>query len=165
MLPCIPRNSKRVSHFTVGGIVPTIYVHYLRDLGTLNYTKTALGRSLLHSWLMRPSSSISVIKSRHEAVACFSKPENLAPTGVMHGHLKGVKNVPRILAVMGSGKIKVADWQALTKVWMSINPSNNDHSTLYSQVILSYRYAMRHDNGTSWWRYYQRLATSMSISS
>lgn len=84
--------------------------------GTLNYTKTALGRSLLYSWLLRPSLSLTVIKSRHEAVACFSTSENLIPANTMHNHLKGIKNVPRILTIMRAGKIKLSDWQALAKV-------------------------------------------------
>ncbi|KXN88301.1 hypothetical protein AN958_07760, partial [Leucoagaricus sp. SymC.cos] len=84
--------------------------------GTLNYTKTALGRSLLYSWLLRPSLSIPVIKARHEAVACFSRSENLIAASGMHNHLKGIKNVPRILATMKAGKIKLSDWQALAKL-------------------------------------------------
>ncbi|KAL9710968.1 hypothetical protein Ac2012v2_005508 [Leucoagaricus gongylophorus] len=83
--------------------------------GTLNYTKTALGRSLLYSWLLRPSFSMPVIKSRHGAVACFSKFENLISANAMHNHLKGIKNVPRILANMNAGKTKLSDWQALAK--------------------------------------------------
>ncbi|KAF9452964.1 hypothetical protein P691DRAFT_659812 [Macrolepiota fuliginosa MF-IS2] len=83
--------------------------------GTLNYTKTALGRSLLHSWLLRPSLSLTVIKSRHEAVACFSRSENLIPANTMHNHLKGIKNLPRILTAMKAGKTKLSDWQALAK--------------------------------------------------
>jgi DNA mismatch repair protein MSH5 len=43
-------------------------------------------------------------------------PENLVTADVMHSHLKGIKNVPRILGIMKSGKAKVSDWQGLLKV-------------------------------------------------
>ncbi|KAJ3574002.1 hypothetical protein NP233_g2059 [Leucocoprinus birnbaumii] len=71
---------------------PSVNDH-MQPLGTLNYTKTALGRTLLYSWLLRPSLSLPVIRSRHEAVACFLKPENLIPASAMHNHLKGIKNL------------------------------------------------------------------------
>ncbi|KAF7365135.1 MutS 5 [Mycena venus] len=83
--------------------------------GTLNTTKTTLGRALLRTWLLRPSLSLSVIKARHDAVACFIAAENLVPAYAMQGHLKGIKNVPRILEIMRSGKAKMSDWQGLVK--------------------------------------------------
>ncbi|KAJ7147040.1 DNA mismatch repair protein MutS [Mycena crocata] len=83
--------------------------------GTLNSTKTTLGRALLRTWLLRPSLSLPVIKARHDAVACFVSSENLVPAYSMHGHLKGIKNVPRILEIMRSGKAKMSDWQGLVK--------------------------------------------------
>lgn len=84
--------------------------------GTLNFTKTALGRTLLRSWLLRPSISIPVIKARHDAVECFLNPQNLVSSGIIHGHLRGIRNVPRLLANMKSGKGKLPDWQGLVKV-------------------------------------------------
>ncbi|KAJ7784480.1 DNA mismatch repair protein MutS [Mycena metata] len=83
--------------------------------GTLNNTKTTLGRALLRAWLLRPSLSLPVIKARHDAVACFISSENLVPAYSMQGHLKGIKNVPRILEIMRSGKAKMTDWQGLVK--------------------------------------------------
>lgn len=84
--------------------------------GILNTTKTSLGKNLMRQWLLRPSMSVSVITARHDAVACFMRPENITTTGTMHTHLKGIKNVPRILAAMGSGRAKASDWQGLVKV-------------------------------------------------
>ncbi|KAJ6559109.1 DNA mismatch repair protein MutS [Mycena vulgaris] len=83
--------------------------------GILNSTKTTLGRTLLRTWLLRPSLSLAVIKARHDAVACFMSSENSVPVHAMHTHLKGIKNVPRILEIMRSGKAKMADWQGLVK--------------------------------------------------
>ncbi|KAJ7644219.1 DNA mismatch repair protein MutS [Roridomyces roridus] len=83
--------------------------------GTLNNTNTTLGRALLRTWLLRPSLSLSTIKARHDAVACFLSPENLVTCVTMGTHLKGIKNVPRILEIMRSGKAKMPDWQSLVK--------------------------------------------------
>ncbi|KAF8631397.1 hypothetical protein AX15_002405 [Amanita polypyramis BW_CC] len=83
--------------------------------GILNHTKTVLGRSLMRTWLLRPSLSLSEIKARHDAVECFMRPENQVSAGAVHAHLKGIKNMPRILATMKSGRAKLSDWQALVK--------------------------------------------------
>ncbi|KAK2465358.1 hypothetical protein APHAL10511_002712 [Amanita phalloides] len=83
--------------------------------GILNHTRTALGRSLMRTWLLRPSLSLTVIKERHDAVECFMRPDNQVPASVIHAHLKGVKNMPRILSTMKSGRAKLPDWQALVK--------------------------------------------------
>lgn len=84
--------------------------------GILNSTKTSLGRSLMRTWLLRPSLSLPVINARLDAVACFLRSENLVPSSVMHSHLKGIKNVPRMLGLLKTGKAKLSDWQGLVKV-------------------------------------------------
>jgi DNA mismatch repair protein MSH5 len=86
------------------------------QLGILNNTTSSLGRSLLRTWLLRPSLSIPVITARHDAVACFLRPENLVTAAAMHSHLKGIKNVPRILGTIRCGKAGVGQWQGLVKV-------------------------------------------------
>ncbi|KAJ7600737.1 DNA mismatch repair protein MutS [Mycena floridula] len=83
--------------------------------GILNTTKTTLGRALMRTWLLRPSLSLAVIKARHDAVDCFIASENLVTVGALHVHLKGIKNVPRILAMSKTGRAKIADWQGLVK--------------------------------------------------
>lgn len=83
--------------------------------GILDNTRTPLGRSLLRTWLMRPSLSIPVITARHDAIECFLHPENLAPASALQTHLKGIKNIPRILGLLQSGKAGVSDWQGLVK--------------------------------------------------
>lgn len=84
--------------------------------GILNNTKTALGKSLMREWFLRPSLSLAVVNARHEAVACFMRPENLTISTSIHSHLQGIKNVPRIIQLMRSGKARLADWQGLVKV-------------------------------------------------
>ncbi|KAI0770485.1 DNA mismatch repair protein MutS [Fomes fomentarius] len=83
--------------------------------GILNNTKTTLGRALMREWFLRPSASLDVIKSRHDAVQCFMRPDNISTQNAMHSHLTGTKNLPRILAAMRSGRAKVSDWQGLVK--------------------------------------------------
>ncbi|KAG1745988.1 DNA mismatch repair protein MutS [Suillus paluster] len=83
--------------------------------GILDNTRTPLGRLLLRTWLMRPSLSIPVIAARHDAIECFLHPENLAPASALQTHLKGIKNIPRILGLLQSGKAGVGDWQGLVK--------------------------------------------------
>ena len=87
-----------------------------RGLGTLDNTRTTLGRSLLRTWLLRPSLSLEVINARHDAVECFTRPENLDIANVMHSQLGGIKSVPRILATLRAGKAILADWQGLVRV-------------------------------------------------
>ncbi|KAG6840989.1 hypothetical protein C0991_002879 [Blastosporella zonata] len=84
----------------------------IRDIEILSL----LGRSLLRTWFLRPSLSIDVINKRHDAVECFLHSENLVPVGSMHSHLKGIKNVPRMLTVLEVGRAKVSDWQGLVKI-------------------------------------------------
>lgn len=84
--------------------------------GILDHTKTSLGKALLREWLLRPSLSMEVITTRHDAVACFMRPENHGPASSMQVHLNGIKNVPRILTALKTGKAKVSDWQGLVKV-------------------------------------------------
>ncbi|KIP05169.1 hypothetical protein PHLGIDRAFT_74704, partial [Phlebiopsis gigantea 11061_1 CR5-6] len=83
--------------------------------GILNNTNTSLGKALLREWFTRPSMSPVVISARHDAVECFMRSENLGTVDAMHIHLKGIKNVPRILSAMKSSKAKVSDWQGLVK--------------------------------------------------
>lgn len=99
-------------------------------LGMLDSTRTTLGRSLLRTWLLRPSLSLEVINARHDAVECFTLPENIDIANVMHGQLNGIKNVPRVLAALRTGKTVLTDWQGLVKV--RVNPGWA--SRVYSQT-------------------------------
>ncbi|KIK07942.1 hypothetical protein K443DRAFT_128726 [Laccaria amethystina LaAM-08-1] len=101
--------------------------------GTLNGTKTTLGRALLRTWLLRPSLSLSVINDRHEAVECFMRLENLATATLMHNHLKGIKNMPRILSVLRTGRGKLVDWQGFVKFTF--------HTTMLRDTLMELRHA------------------------
>ncbi|KAI5123127.1 hypothetical protein M0805_001482 [Coniferiporia weirii] len=83
--------------------------------GILNTTQTSLGRLLLRQWLLRPSLSIPVISGRHDVVECLTRPENIVTSDAMHNHLKGLKNVPRTLRLLKSGRANLNEWQGLIK--------------------------------------------------
>jgi DNA mismatch repair protein MSH5 len=70
----------------------------------------------MRTWLLRPSLSLPILKSRHDAVSCFMMNENLLTVDTLQGHLKGIKNVPRILGILRMGRAKMADWQTVVKV-------------------------------------------------
>ena len=59
---------------------------------------------------------MGVIQARHDAVEVLVHPTNISTAESMHGHLKGMKNVPRILKQLQGGKAKLAEWQGLVKV-------------------------------------------------
>ncbi|KAI9573599.1 DNA mismatch repair protein MutS [Boletus coccyginus] len=83
--------------------------------GILNITRTALGRSLLRTWFIRPSLSLQVLQTRHDAVECFLRAENLPVVSALQSQLQGIANIPRTLGSLRSGKGKISDWQALVK--------------------------------------------------
>ncbi|KAK7469304.1 hypothetical protein VKT23_003788 [Stygiomarasmius scandens] len=84
--------------------------------GVLDNTHTSLGRALMRVWLLRPSLSLNTIRARHDAIDCFLKAENHSATNALHSHLKGIKNVPRMLNILKTGRAKVSDWQGLVKI-------------------------------------------------
>ena len=85
-------------------------------LGILDPTRTSLGRFLLRQWLLRPSLSLDVVNSRHDAVECLSRPDNISTGRTIAGHLKGLKNVPRVLKMVGRGLATVDQWMGVVKV-------------------------------------------------
>ena len=86
------------------------------NTGILDSTQTSLGHNLLRHWLLRPSLSIATITARHDAVECFMRPENIVTADAMHTHLRGFKNIPRILNLLKSGVATIIEWQGLVKV-------------------------------------------------
>ena len=82
----------------------------------MNTTRTALGRSLLRTWFIRPSLSLQVLQARHDAVECFLRAENLPVVSALQSQLQGITNIPKTLGFLRSGKGKISDWQALVKV-------------------------------------------------
>ncbi|KAL5519837.1 hypothetical protein ACEPAG_1497 [Sanghuangporus baumii] len=83
--------------------------------GILNSTRTTLGRFLLRQWLLRPSLSLLVINARHDAVECLTTPENIVTSDAMCAHLKGLRNIPRILRMLKVGKAGLNEWQGIVK--------------------------------------------------
>lgn len=109
----------------------------LTKSGILNSTRTNLGRSLLHTWLLRPSTSLVVITARLNAVSCFSRADNLSPCAAIHTYLATLKSIPPSLKRMRAGQASMSDWQGLVKVSelnaskvMLIPPSVSSQCTL-----------------------------------
>lgn len=90
--------------------------HRFCILGILNTTRTSSGRSLMRTWFLRPSLSLSVLEGRHNAVECFLNAENSPSVVALQSHLKGITNVPKTLGSLKSGKGTIGDWQSLVKV-------------------------------------------------
>ncbi|KAI0246735.1 DNA mismatch repair protein MutS, partial [Lactifluus subvellereus] len=83
--------------------------------GTLDSTRTTLGHSLLRTWLLRPSHTLEVVNSRHDAVEYFTLPDNPDIANVMHSQLGGIKDIPRIFPTLRAGKANLTDWRGLVK--------------------------------------------------
>lgn len=71
---------------------------------------------MLRRWFLRPSLSFEVINARHVAISVLLRSENQVSVDAMHGHLKGLKNVPRLLGLLRAGKATIVEWQSLVKV-------------------------------------------------
>lgn len=95
-----------------------------------------LGKSLLKIWLLRPSTTLSIIRARHDAVECFCLPENVVTTNAMHNHLKGFKHIRRIMGEMRSGKAKLGDWKNLVKVSSSVLDGLTERPTFSSLLSM-----------------------------
>jgi hypothetical protein len=106
---------------------------------------TTLGRSLLQTWLLRPSCSLSIIQARHDAVACLLLPENLTITDDIRSQLKGIRNVPRCLSRIKSGRAKIGEWQGLVKVQLVIvTPQSSVYTFATSPVHVSHGSPLRY---------------------
>src|SRR5712671_6221452 len=117
-----PRKQRRDCHYSVRLSLSGAPANPVErgTVGTLDSTRTTLGRSLLRTWLLRPSLSLEVINARHNAVECFTSPENLDIANIMHSQLGGIKNTPRILSALKAGRANLANWQGLVKVRVNL---------------------------------------------
>jgi len=119
MRQCILIDRRKDCHFLVFFAVckaRRAATHSTSQSGILNMTTTTLGRSLLRTWLLRPLLSASIINARHDAVECFTLSENVLTATKMHGHLKGMRNIPKVVKNIKVGKGVVSDWSGLVKV-------------------------------------------------
>ncbi|KAG9034813.1 MutS protein msh5 [Tulasnella sp. JGI-2019a] len=83
--------------------------------GILDHTRTKLGRARLKQWLLRPSLDMDIITSRHDALSCFLAADNLVAVDAMQAHLRGIKNIPRTLGTLRSGRGGLKEWTSLVK--------------------------------------------------
>ncbi|CDR44185.1 RHTO0S09e00958g1_1 [Rhodotorula toruloides] len=80
--------------------------------GIVNIAHTPLGRALMRQWFLRPSLELDVIESRQAAVECFLRESNQHIVDAICKHLRNVKNTPRQLKALASGKSTIKEWQA-----------------------------------------------------
>ncbi|GAA6033865.1 hypothetical protein JCM8097_000376 [Rhodosporidiobolus ruineniae] len=88
--------------------------------GIVNIARTPLGRVLMKQWFLRPSLEVDVINSRHAAVECFLRSENQHVVDAISSHLRNIKNVPRTVKALQSGRGGVGDWTAAWKVFFGM---------------------------------------------
>jgi hypothetical protein len=94
------------------------------DLGILNQTRTPAGASLLRQWLLRPSTSLDIIRQRHDAVECLVHPDNIPVAEKMHKSIGGLKGGPLALTRLRKGKPTLQNWRAIVYVSDSCSVSS-----------------------------------------
>ncbi|KAJ8662917.1 hypothetical protein O0I10_001093 [Lichtheimia ornata] len=81
--------------------------------GLLNHTVTPIGQHLLQSWIQRPTLDLNVLEYRHTAISHFSTNDTVALVKELRGHLKHIKNIPRMMSMIRENRATVHDWQQL----------------------------------------------------
>ncbi|GAA5933957.1 hypothetical protein JCM10213_008486 [Rhodosporidiobolus nylandii] len=85
--------------------------------GIVNLARTPLGRLLMKQWFLRPSLELDVIENRHLAVECFLRSENQHVVDAIQSQFRFVKNTPRVLKSLASGRGGLKDWQT---IWQAL---------------------------------------------
>lgn len=75
--------------------------------------KTAIGARLLHSWLLAPSTDVTVIMYRQSLVKALRTTANHSVYTALREALRGVKNVPSIIGRIRKVSATVNDWKGL----------------------------------------------------
>lgn len=88
-------------------------------LGILNQTRTPAGASILRQWLLRPSTSLDIIRQRHDVVECLVHPDNIPVADKMHKSIGGLKGGPLALTRLRKGKPTLQNWKAIVYVSLS----------------------------------------------
>lgn len=84
--------------------------------GIMNHTKTYQGHILLKQWFLRPLLDIREIEERQESIACFTRADNQHVVEGIQKSLKKIKNIPKIMTQLKSGKSEVGtrgNWNSL----------------------------------------------------
>ncbi|GAA5983518.1 hypothetical protein JCM11641_005836 [Rhodosporidiobolus odoratus] len=84
--------------------------------GIVNVARTPLGRLLMKQWFIRPSLELMVIEKRHLAVECFLRSENHHIVDAIQSNFRLIKNTPRVLKSLASGRGGLKDWQTMWQV-------------------------------------------------
>ncbi|KAI5811678.1 muts domain V-domain-containing protein [Peziza echinospora] len=81
--------------------------------GIINSTKTPNGFSMLKQWFLRPTLSLPILLQRHGAISCLLQPQNCHISGTLGKNLRKIKNMPKMLQSLKTGKARTADWHAV----------------------------------------------------
>lgn len=90
------------------------------SLGILNSTKTKMGYSMFKQWFLRPSLSLPLLQQRHNAIACFLRPQNTHLATAIGKSLVRTKNIPKVLVALKKGKAQAYDWSSLLQVYYNL---------------------------------------------
>jgi len=69
----------------------------------------------MRQWLLRPSTSLAVIRQRHEAIACLVDPENVSIADKLHKSIGGLKGAPLALNRLKKGKATLQNWKSVVQ--------------------------------------------------
>ncbi|KAK3803875.1 hypothetical protein RRG08_029467 [Elysia crispata] len=83
--------------------------------GILNRCKSSIGARMLRQWFLRPVKNAALLGQRHNAVSFFVTPRNMDVVSCLHGCLKHIKYLPKILWRMSKAQATVGDLEALYK--------------------------------------------------
>ena len=86
----------------------------------LSRCSSVVGTRHLRSLLRCPSTSLTVIKSRHRSIAFFSAAQNVEVVKALIVGLKQVKNFHRIIKKLAGSKTSIADWRSLQRTLAGI---------------------------------------------
>ncbi|RUS88484.1 hypothetical protein EGW08_003742, partial [Elysia chlorotica] len=83
--------------------------------GILNRCKSSIGARKLRQWFLRPVKNAALLRQRHDAISFFVTPQNMDVVSCLHGCLKHIKYLPKILWRMTKAQATVGDLEALYK--------------------------------------------------
>lgn len=73
----------------------------------------AVSHILLNRWFLFPSTNLATLSARHQAVECLASSANSAVADALISHLKGIKNIPRLVNALQRGGTQLSMWKGL----------------------------------------------------
>ncbi|PWN19665.1 hypothetical protein BCV69DRAFT_250376, partial [Microstroma glucosiphilum] len=79
----------------------------------LDNLRTPISHTLLNRWFLFPSMSLTILSARHQAVECLASSASSAVANALVSHLKGIKNIPRLVNTLQRGGTQLSMWKGL----------------------------------------------------